>query len=443
MTHYVVSEPAPRLPLVNGEAGDFLRQHGIVFFQHIDDEGRASGFTSDGLSALKRLAEAIFEERPKLQTGTRFDRVVKALANILVGGLGLRPRADINEAHVSAAEDAIDKWFEEASVRRKYLVPCTITPWSAAPFSVGPVHFLAVSDLAKRENVTLEALAEMPKYSALMLSLVGRTALWFAEVETVGLDEVLAAERADFAVDIALAALHIALPLHASRDVARINGRTRPNFVGTFFITPQDGRLHGGLKRREPNMTVSGELFDQLVTRQQALIESVGRRVKAYIDAEKGSPKLEQAWSDAAFWLHEGLAEPLSTVAIAKLETSAEVLFSAESTKNSSKRFYEAFNAFYGLTPHDRLRADRPQTVKQLVDRIVGARSKILHGTASTLVRDAYGEDGELRDVIELLVLEFMARFTLELDQFLVQSTFQDDTRAFLGWIKNSRQAPS
>lgn len=35
-------------------------------------------------------------------------------------------------------------------------------------------------------------------------------------------------------------------------------------------------------------------------------------------------PFLEQAWCDGAYWMREAFAEPIETIAVAKLETSIE-----------------------------------------------------------------------------------------------------------------------
>jgi hypothetical protein len=69
---------------------------------------------------------------------------------------------------------------------------------------------------------------------------------------------------------------------------------------------------------------------------------------------------------------------------VAKLETAIEVLLGAESTKLSKKRMCQAIRAFYGRKETDPLATDASIDVKQFVEGIVGARSRILHGTLST-----------------------------------------------------------
>jgi hypothetical protein len=99
-------------------------------------------------------------------------------------------------------------------------------------------------------------------------------------------------------------------------------------------------------------------VIDRLLAIHAAILESVGRRVAHFIRQDAKLKKLERAWCDAAYWFHEGLAEPQATIAVAKLETSIEVLFGAGSSKLSKQRLCQAIGAFYGLGPKDRLPTD-------------------------------------------------------------------------------------
>jgi len=264
-----------------------------------------------------------------------------------------------------------------------------------------------------------------------------RSAVWLAEVEICALDQQVGTERANLAVDVALVAIQMSLPLYSSREISRITGRTMPSTIGTFFRTKDS--VHSGMEQRAPGLVISGEFFDHALASRAPLIESVGRRVKAYVQGASSLPKLEQAWSDAAFWLHEGLAEPLSTVAVAKLETAVEVLLSAESSKGSTKRFREAFESFYGLKGSDPIRQGDQQTVNQLIKSVVGARSRVLHGTSSTLSPSTSTAEQEGREVFEMLALDLICRFTLALDEYAKEPGAVDETYRFLEWIGKDR----
>ncbi|MBV8521762.1 MAG: hypothetical protein JOY71_06485 [Acetobacteraceae bacterium] len=89
-----------------------------------------------------------------------------------------------------------------------------------------------------------------------------------------------------------------------------------------------------------------------------ATLESVGRRVGAYVRGNAKLEKIEQAWCDAAYWVHEGLAEPLDTIAVAKLETAIEALHEAGSGSQSKQRRCQAMEVFYGRKETDLLNTD-------------------------------------------------------------------------------------
>ena len=49
----------------------------------------------------------------------------------------------------------------------------------------------------------------------------------------------------------------------------------------------------------------------ELMSKEVDVTRSVGRRIDAYVHGGSKLPNLEQAWCDAAYWFHEGLAETL------------------------------------------------------------------------------------------------------------------------------------
>jgi hypothetical protein len=69
--------------------------------------------------------------------------------------------------------------------------------------------------------------------------------------------------------------------------------------------------------------------------------------------------------------------------------------------------------AFYGRKETDPLATDASINVKQFVEGIVGARSRILHGTLSTLM-----ENVDVRGTVEVLSFYLLRRSSLALDGF-------------------------
>jgi hypothetical protein len=227
----------------------------------------------------------------------------------------------------------------------------------------------------------------------------------------------------------------MAIPVSYSREMARITGRTMPAWVGSVHKTRT--KSTGGVYRREPSFGLSGGAFDQFISNRLPLLESIGRRVEHFVRGHGSLPRLEQAWCDGAYWFHEGLAEPLDTIAVAKLETALEVLLGAESTKLSNARLRHAMRAFYGLNENDPLTHSSTTTVKQYVEGIVGSRSRILHGTFSTLTESV---DATRADV-EAFSFDLLRLSSLSLDQYSVSATPSDESEAFLSWIEAERQS--
>ncbi len=239
---------------------------------------------------------------------------------------------------------------------------------------------------------------------------------------------------ADLAVDVALVAMQLCIPKNYSRDMARITGRTMP--PGFSSVHMSGSQTHSSVHRREPGLTLSGGAFDQIISAQTELIKSVGRRVDNYIQGSDDLRNLERAWCDAAYWFHEGMAEPRTTIAVAKLETAVEVLLCAESSAGSTRRLQDAVEAFYGLKPSDALLTDPSMTVNQFVKEIVGARSRVLHGTFSTLA-----ENVELvRSNVEMLSFDLLRLCSLSLDRYKALASPHDNAKDFLAWINTQRQ---
>ncbi len=189
---------------------------------------------------------------------------------------------------------------------------------------------------------------------------------------------------------------------------------------------------------QQPGHGLSGGAFDEIMSKGAALIQSVGRRIDAYVRGGASKlPRLEQAWCDAAYWFHEGLAETLDSIAVTKLETSIEVLLGAESSRRSESRLCEVLHAFYGLNEQDPIASDPSITVKQYVKGIVGPRSRFLHGVLSTL-----GVNAETaRSNVELLSMVLLHECSLALDRFHLSQSPSDTISAFLTWVDDQRGA--
>ncbi|MBV8525782.1 MAG: hypothetical protein JOY71_27335, partial [Acetobacteraceae bacterium] len=307
-------------------------------------------------------------------------------------------------------------WFTANVKRRTYFVPCAIIPdypslAHARPFAIGPVTFSHLQDFLKDKVITAQNPNDHRVYGPMFQAISARSATWIAEVEIDGSEETRASEIADLAIDVALVGIQLIIPLRYSRDAARITGRTSPPWVGS--IHKNGAHINTAIQRRDPGFGFSGQAFDHFLSENAVILESVGRRVGAYVSGHARLGKIEQSWCDAAYWIHEGLAEPLDTIAVAKLETAIETLDEASKTSGSKQRLLQAIEYFYGRKENDYLATDPPITVRKYVKNIVEDRSKILHGTSSTLTENFSISRGN----IEPLSLGLLRRYSFALDK--------------------------
>jgi hypothetical protein len=432
----IISVPGPGRQL-DGEETIQWFQNPQLAFQLVDHTtGARNGLRQPGVSAALKLAASIEKRTPAYARGTRRNILATAIVTEAIGAFTGRTADTITATDFSTLDKAIADWFASKVAKRTHVVPCAILLNPAKPFSVGPVRFSHISELIKRGTGDLNQEVAQLFYDPLLKTLTARSAQWVTEVEIEGCELARAEQMADLATDVALVAVQFAVPWTFSRHMARITGRTLPPTVGSAYIV--ESIPHPSIHNYYPGYGLAPEAFEQFIAVHAAILESVGRRVANFIRQDAKLKKLERAWCDAAYWFHEGMAEPQATIAVAKLETSIEVLFGAGSTKLSKERLCKAIEAFYGLGPKDPLPTDPSKTVEKYVTEIVGARSKVLHGTTSTLAENVEA----VRADVELLSSDLLSRTSTALDQYAATSNPDDSARAFLAWINSMRQSP-
>jgi hypothetical protein len=191
------------------------------------------------------------------------------------------------------------------------------------------------------------------------------------------------------------------------------------------------------VRNQEPGLLLGPGTLEHYLKEGSTLLSGVGTQISAFLSRAGDLPTLSRAWADAAYWYHEGLAEPLDTIAVPKLETAIEVLLRSESSSGSKTRVVEAIEAFYALKPDDFINPNSQTTVKQFAAGFVRDRSRILHGTWSTLVHSLRASRGSL----ESLVVGVLAGYVFELQAYCAAPGSTDDLDQFLSFIKNRRAA--
>lgn len=409
----------------------FMGKSGIEVGVMRDDLQQYVGFKANAIPAIHTLATELRRSDPDYSGNidiAKFQEITtKALIAVFleVGASDL----SVLETHLASVRLYIAKRWSVMRIDRYFIVPCILTPYESQSFSVGPVKFQNIDNFISTYKSRFDLMRFDLAITLYREEMDRRAACWVTEIRVSGRELKKAQTVADMATDIALASLQL---LHPSllRNAARITGRTNPVVRMDVSFDTQD--IYGGTRNIEPGKWMSADVFTWFIGEHQQFLDSAGRRIEAYINGGSKLPRLEQSWCDAALWFHEGAADFLKTVSVAKMETAIEVLLWAESTKGSKNRIRKVFKAFRNLDPHSHI-ADGLPTVDELTSRIVTARSRVLHGTLSTLEAETEDE----YQIAQQLVQQFLIAYSLQLDDYLQYSNAKDDTDAFLDWVHN------
>ena len=419
------------------EGNEVIEWLGSVNLRHATisiSTGDATGFGPEGVVAVSALAKALRVPSTAYRRGSSHATFAEGLAKQLIVSFGKSPRPTVDDDAVVQFEADVAAWFVKEAVVRRHFVPCTILPERAGIFAVGPVTFIHADEIIGHPiGLAADNAFTDIAWDNLRRALNERAAGWVAVVDIDGCHPVRASEVADLAVDVAITAVQLIVPAAYSKHMARVTARTAPAWRGNLTVT--SGQICPGVQNNLPALGLSAADFDALITAGEKLLAAAGRRLSMFVTGQVSLPKIDQAWCDAAYWFHEGLAEPLDTVATVKLETAVEVLLRSESSKGSAKRMRQAIEAVTGLTPKAPIAPGSSMTVEQFAKTLVGARSQVLHGTFSTLTEELAPERSSLMGFSHLL----LATFALQIDAYAASNLPSDDIEALLRWIDVQR----
>jgi hypothetical protein len=181
-------------------------------------------------------------------------------------------------------------------------------------------------------------------------------------------------------------------------------------------------------------MAIGRGTLPDILQKAAPIFTAVGNVVRSFASGSFRLPVLERAWCDAAYWLYQALADSIDTIAIAKLETALEVLLRAENSRGSEQRLLKILNAFFQLRSDDPISPGSPLSTRQFAHRVVRNRSRILHGTWSTL--NAHGLD---RASMEGFVITVLRSAVIELEAYTHSVVPADDIDEFLSWVRERK----
>jgi len=370
------------------------------------------GILRPGIDAYNQLVERTFVSLPRLERGTSFKRFGEEFfSHVLTAFLGRDPTT-VSTADVISISAHLENWFAEHAANRSVFIGCMLSPAHSPPLKVGPVTFTHLDDakaMLTGEGGHSNGLNDLAEFLANMSE---EGAAWLATVDINDCDQQRALELAELGTELALVALQVAAPYLGTKNLSRLNNRRGPVMQRTLSKT--NGHYSGGYSNTHPAISIGRGYLGQIATEAAIIIDSVGRCVQSFLNGPPRFRMLEGRWCDAAYWLHQGLAEPMDSIAVAKLETSVEVLFEAKSRKGSQARFLQALDTFFDLGPDDPVRPNSDVTAYGFSKHLVEARSRILHGTLSTLMTRASAD----RDTLEYLAVTLVRAVAYEISLF-------------------------
>jgi hypothetical protein len=397
---------------------------------------------SDGLVAILRpghdafteISECIIRQLPAIERGTIFTNLQTEVFGFLAANYIGRDPASIGAPDASALYDHFGGWFKKSATPRRIFVPCAISPWPAPRFSVGPVTFIFADEVPISEfypgRNDPEAPLSRDGFDRMLRLMKETKANWLARVPIEGCERERAQEVGALAADLAIVALQLAAPALNTRSMSRLDSRRGAAEKRT--LSEVDGYFEAGWTRMEPGLSIARGTLADILKKTEPLVTAVGSCVRSFTTGCFRLPNLERAWCDAAYWLHEALAEPIDSIAVAKLETALEVLLRTENASGSGRRMLSILETFYGLEPSDPVTEGATKTAIQFARGVVRDRSRILHGTWSTLnSRLAFSRDG-----LENFVIAVIRRAVLELEGYALTASPEDEIDSFLEWVK-------
>lgn len=389
-------------------------------------------FTRNARDAFDDLMAALVKECTGLDRGIAFRRIGREIFKMIESHIGSAP-ALLRSDDVASLSAQLRKWFQNEAEPREVFVPCAVSPWPAPQFTIGPVRFIHMNDVPRTDFFPPQADSMRRRDFDNILELMkSERAHWLAQISVEGCDRERGEEIGALAADLAIVTLQLALPTSwHTRNMSRLDGRRGGASSQTLSRTATSDC--GGHSIHDAGLTIGQGTMQDILQTCAPLVDAVGRCITAFATNRFTFACLEQAWCDAAYWYHEALAERIDSIAVVKLETSLEVLLRSASTKGSEARILSVLEAFFGLSPKDPVVPGSPTTAEKFAKSVVEDRSRVLHGTMSTL-QPHIGID---RDRLEEFVASVLRRAVIELAGYGTAFAPQDQIKAFLEWVKS------
>lgn len=413
---------------------EFMQRSGFAATRVLKD-WTVVGLSKVASQAFLELADLIATDIPTLNRAVILSDYQNHLFAAVAEGHRASQADKLLHSDVDNLIADIHDWLAKKSGTTTVLIPCAITPWPSPRFSIGPVRFVFIDDAKSTElhPPPAEWNLDQDEFAKFLKEAAARDANWVAAVDVEGCAVRKAIDIGQLAVDLALAGIQVSAPRAGIKTIARINKMRGRAFETT--VTVRNGHWGWGHSNHSPGLSIGQGYMQEIQRIAQRTFTSVGNRVTGFASGQFRLPVLEGAWCDGAYWMHEGLAETIDSISVAKLETALEVLLGAESSKGSEAKMLKALHTFFGLSPDDPITPGSNITTKRYAKDLVGGRSRVLHGTLSTLSSNLV----QLRDQLEFMATTLVRSTAIEIDEYLADGQVADDIDIFLDWVRTAR----
>ncbi|MDE3239180.1 MAG: hypothetical protein KGN33_09485 [Paracoccaceae bacterium] len=404
-------------------------------------EASVTSIQPEAHKSFATLTDQIVGHSPSMARGALYANVQSELFAFVRHYEGREP-SEISGEDIDLLMQHFEGWLRDRVRPQRIFVPCLLTRFRAPRFAIGPITFEFIDNVATSDfypkNLSPDDLGR-DGFDRLLAFMRDTNANWVARFEVEGCEQERAHQVGELATDLAIVALQLVAPKLDTRAMGRVDHRRGHTFKRR--LSEADGIYAAGWWNTEPGLPIGAGILEELLKSTQPVFSAVGGIVRSFASGRYRLPSLEQAWCDSAYWLHEALAEPIDSIAVAKLETSLEVLLRAESSRGSQARLMSVLDALFGLGPDAPISPGSTVTTAQYTKKVVGDRSQILHGTWSTLNARMAAE----RSGMEGFVVVVLREFALKIDLYAKEQLPEDEIQAFLSWVKqqSSTAAPN
>jgi hypothetical protein len=257
-------------PVASGPiTNDMLRRLGFARAR-LGPNG-AAGILAAGHDSFTALTEALFSGAPRIERGTSFTVFEDELFGFLLANYLEQESNSIDATDIQSIENHLSAWFDERAANRTVFIPCLISPRRSPCFSIGPVTFIYIEDIATSEFYAQANNVEGYRaFDRVIEEMRAERAHWLAIVDIEDYDAKRGQEIAELAVDLAIVSIQLAAPHLGTKNMSRLADRRGPGIKLT--LSTSEGIDTGGWTRLEPGMPIGEGYLGQIVRDTASII---------------------------------------------------------------------------------------------------------------------------------------------------------------------------